>query len=91
MEIHNILSLCYGGYNLSYAKDFTFNALRKTQFLKAKQEYNVESDRFERINDFVPKSPCFISKPTNHTKSTVCIDFYGKQILGYFANKAVKE
>ena len=24
MEIHNILSLCYGGYNMSYVKNSTF-------------------------------------------------------------------
>ena len=24
MEIHNILSLCYGGYNMPYAKNSTF-------------------------------------------------------------------
>ena len=33
------------------------------------------------------------NQPTNHTKSAVCIDFYGMEskILGTFANKAVKE
>ena len=47
MEIHNILSLYYGGYNMPYLKKLHFygiqvclfaSALRKTQFLTAKQE-----------------------------------------------------
>ena len=50
----------------------------------------IKSDRFEVINDFGPKTSCFISKPTNHTKSTVCIDFYGNQNSWIFCKQSRK-
>ena len=57
IEIHNvILSLRCGGYNMPYVKNSTFSKYKfallllhsaKLNFLKAKQEKNVESDRSE--------------------------------------------
>ena len=71
VELSNILTMLrrlqYTMYGISTFTEnefllFAF-VLRKTQFWKAKQAFNVESDHAIRINDFGSKTSRFITKP----------------------------
>ena len=58
---------------------FAFMLLHSAKLNFLKQNRNKMLNLIVLNDDFGPKTSCFIFKPTNHTKSTVCIDFYGKQ------------